>query len=36
MRKILSTKYETLNNNKALMTKIQNGLAFEFGIWEFV
>jgi hypothetical protein len=36
MKKILSTKYETLNNSKALMTKIQKGLVFEFGILEFV
>jgi REP element-mobilizing transposase RayT len=37
-RKILSTKYEMLNNIKALMTKIQNKMSFGIWIWnlEFV
>jgi hypothetical protein len=33
--KILSTKYEILNNIKALMTKIQNELCFDIWIWDF-
>ena len=31
--KILSTKYEILNNTKAQMTKIQNKTSFGIWIW---
>jgi len=36
MKKIISTKYEILNNTKALMPKTQNGMAFWYLNLEFL